>query len=424
MLNAKVRNFAFFLLLVFLCFPSYSLGGNDKPIVIIISMDGVRHDAVKNTVLPGFERLMREGTYARALLPVFPSSTFPNHVSLVTGTFADRHGIVGNQFYDRIQGEFSYENDAFWIQAEPLWAACERQSVPSAIFFWVGSEGNWRGYRPTFRRSPFSSEVGEKEKVSQILSWLDRDPEERPRLIMSWWHGNDRAGHHSGPESKESFDALAEQDRHLLQLLEGIDVRNLWSKLTLFIVSDHGMTLSNVMIDPLKILKKQSFKVKVSYGSSVAHAFVEDLKVRDKVVTLWNSLPHVTAYDKKDLPLHLRFRHPDRVGDVIALVEPPARFAPRKVVERGLATLGSLVGRMGGAHGYDPHKFPEMHGIWYAKGRGISPGQVVPPARVVDVAPSAARLLDILPPRHSEGRRIAAFSGEADARIQDREESR
>lgn len=417
MSNAKFRIFAFLVLLISIAFPVGSLGGANRPVVIIVSMDGVRHDAPGIGNLPGFERLVAEGTQALALVPVFPSSTFSNHVSLATGTFVDRHGIVGNRFFDRIQGNFSYENDAFWIQAEPLWVTCERQGIRSATFFWVGSEGNWRGYSPTFYRGPFSSSVREEEKVSQILDWLDLDASERPGLIMSWWHGTDKAGHTTGPESKESFEALVDQDRYLLSLLEGIDRRKLWSQVTLYVVSDHGMTASEVFVDPSKILKANGIRLKLSYGASVAHAFVEDTKTRDQVIELWNSLPYVSVYERRNLPKKLRFGHPDRVGDVVALAEPPARFAAQKTFSRELARLGSWLGRARGAHGYDPYKFPDMHGIWYAIGRGISPKQVVPAAHIVDVASSAARLLGIAAPRHSEGKSIDAFSGEANAKL-------
>lgn len=380
-------------------------------------MDGVRHDAPFAEDLPGFRRLAETGSRAAALVPVFPSSTFPNHVSLATGARTDRHGIVGNRFYDRSRGEFDYDNDASWFQAEPLWAAVERQAVRAATYFWVGSETDWRGIGATFREAPFDSAVGEDDKVEKILGWLDLPEIERPGLIMSWWHGTDHAGHRHGATAPATHDALVEQDRHLIALLEGIDRRQAWPFTTLYVVSDHGMLDTTEVVDPAAALRRSGFFAEVSYGMAVAHAFSPSPEVRSGVLQVWNRLPHVTAYRQKDLPVGLRFGHPERVGDVVGLIEPPGRFAPQKAWQRGAARLLSWMGKPTGAHGYDPQKFPEMNGIWFAAGRGIAPGRTGPTARVIDVAASAARLLGLSPPRHSEGSALELFDGRADAKL-------
>jgi predicted AlkP superfamily pyrophosphatase or phosphodiesterase len=170
---------------------STSVGAGADPLVILLSMDGVRHDYPDRGELPSLERMARDGVRAAALLPVFPSSTFANHVSLATGTHADRHGIVANRFVDPELGEFDYGNDASFIEAEPLWVAAERQGIKAACFFWVGSETDWQGVGASYRRAPFDSSIGEAEKVRQILEWFDKPAAQRPGLIVSWWHGAD-----------------------------------------------------------------------------------------------------------------------------------------------------------------------------------------------------------------------------------------
>ena len=105
------------------------------PIVIVLSWDGMRHDFPERADTPALDRMERDGARG-TLVPVFPSNTFPNHVSLATGTHPDRHGIVGNRFTDRERGRYSYSSDASWIQAEPVWIAAERQGVRAATFFW------------------------------------------------------------------------------------------------------------------------------------------------------------------------------------------------------------------------------------------------------------------------------------------------
>jgi predicted AlkP superfamily pyrophosphatase or phosphodiesterase len=108
-----------------------------QPVVILLSWDGVRHDYPDRTALPALARMAQQGVRAARLLPVFPSTTFPNHVALATGTYPDRHGILDNQFCDRARGFFFYGNDASWLEAEPLWVSAERQGVKAGVFFWV-----------------------------------------------------------------------------------------------------------------------------------------------------------------------------------------------------------------------------------------------------------------------------------------------
>ena len=137
--------------------------------MIVVSLDGVRHDYLDRAPFPAFDRIAREGLRASRLVPVYPSNTFPGHVSLATGATPAVHGIVDNRFWDRARRErFDYSNDASWIEAEPLWAAAERQGVPAATFFWVGSETDWRGVGARHRVAPFDAKVGEAVKVARF----------------------------------------------------------------------------------------------------------------------------------------------------------------------------------------------------------------------------------------------------------------
>src|SRR4029450_9472662 len=111
----------------------------------------------------------REGARASRITPPFPSTTFPSMVTLATGTYPDRHGIVDNEFRDTQRGEYVRAADPIWIEAEPLWIAAERQGVPSAVFFWVGSEADWHGRGARHRKAPFDSDVPEDVKVDEIL---------------------------------------------------------------------------------------------------------------------------------------------------------------------------------------------------------------------------------------------------------------
>lgn len=376
--------------------------GNQEPIVVWLSLDGVRHDALAEEGLPALTRISREGAAAEALLPIFPSSTFANHVAQATGTHADRHGIVGNRFLDPELGYFDYGNDARYLEAEPIWAAAERQGVRAATFFWVGSETDWRGVGASYRRTPFQGGLPERVKVDQILAWLDLPEALRPRLIMSWWHGADHAGHRSGPGTPEVATQLRGQDRELLRLLEGIDSRALWARTTLIVSSDHGMIAADRVLDARSLLRKAGLRGRVIHATSVAHVHLADPSRVDDALAAFAGVEDLTAWRAAELPEALRYRHPTRVGQVVLMAEPPLRLGGAR--RRSQALLPKLFGRArGGAHGYDPARHPEMHAILLAMGRGVSPGGQLGRPRAIDLAASVAALLGIDPPASSEG---------------------
>ncbi len=396
----------------------------DDPTVILLSLDGVRHDYLDRDRerLPALTRIAREGARAAALVPVFPSSTFPSHVSLATGTYPDRHGIVANRFHDPARppevAEFDYSNDADWIQAEPLWIAAERQGVRSAAFFWVGSETDWPHggsvRRATHRRAPFDGSVPESEKTDQILAWLDLPPAERPRLILSWWHGADAAGHRFGPDAEETRRQLAGQDHELARLLAGLDARGAWATTTLLVVSDHGMVGVEEALDLRAPLDDAGVEARVVPFGSVAHVFLAaptPARV-EKARGALAAVPGVRAYALAELPESLRYAHPTRVGHVVALSDPPRFFSDRWSLRDARFRISRLIGGTHGGHGYEPDRLLDasgrspMDGIFLARGRGVTAGHAPGRVRAVDVAATVAGLLGIEPPRHSEGRPI------------------
>jgi predicted AlkP superfamily pyrophosphatase or phosphodiesterase len=379
-----------------------------EPQVLVLSWDGVQPGYIDRADTPGLDRVRREGTEAEYLVPVFPSSTFPAHVSLATGTYVDRHGIVGNVFRDRDRGLFRYSDDASWMEAEPIWVAAERQGVRAAVFFWVGSQTDWRGIGATYRRTPFDEAIPESEKVDQILAWLDLPEDRRPRLILSWWHGCDEVGHRWGPESRRIAGQLASQDRELVRLLDELDAREAWDDTTLVLVSDHGMVLVNKPIDLGAVLRKGGVRAEVINGGGMARVYLWEARDRPKALELLSAVPGVKAYPAESLPPRLRAYHPRRTGDIVALAEPPRVFGQPSRTERLLGPVARLFGLGRGAHGFDP-ELPGMSAILLAMGRGVPVGEQIGPQRAVDVAPTIARLLGIAPPRQAEGRAIPGF---------------
>ena len=379
-----------------------------QPTVILLSWDGMRHDYPDRALFPALARMQREGWRATRLRPPWPSNTFPGHVTLATGTLPDVHGVVDNVYFDRQRGVARHANDGSWLLAEPLWAAAQRQGVNAATFFWVGSSTPWRGQDWCFRRAPFDAGVPESDKVDQIIAWLDLPPEQRPGLIMSWWHGADSVGHAHGPDAASIDAAVAAQDAQLQRLLAALDARDAWPDTTLIVVSDHGMTTLGELVDIEAPLVAAGIGVQRFGGPGLQHLFLDDAsRAREAARLLRASDARLTVHVGTELPLHWRIAPPARRGDVVVSAPAPLVLGAAGVSGWLQQQLARLFGWRRGGHGYDPGD-PDM-------GRGVAraPAHEV---RAIDVAASVAALLGIDPPAQSEGRPLWPAPAVADVR--------
>jgi len=215
--------------------------------LILISIDGFRPDYLEWYDAPNLSALAREGVSAPdGMLPVFPSKTFPNHYSIVTGLYPSSSGMLSNTMYDEESDSWfrmrdrSAVEDPVWWGGEPIWVTAEKQGRVSATYFWVGSEAPIQGIQPTFWYR-FDGSVPGKERVDQALAWLDLPLQERPTFITLYFEDVDSIGHRFGPESQEVEEAVARMDGLIGRLLVGLRERTLLDSVNLMIVSDHGM---------------------------------------------------------------------------------------------------------------------------------------------------------------------------------------
>ena len=90
------------------------------------------------------------------MIPSYPSVTFPNHYTIVTGLYPEHHGIVANTFYDPARKEtYSLTDpkttgDGSWYAGTPLWVLAEQQGMRAACFFWPSSDAEIQGKRPSY----------------------------------------------------------------------------------------------------------------------------------------------------------------------------------------------------------------------------------------------------------------------------------
>lgn len=367
------------------------------PTVVLISLDGTRPDDLAPE-LPALSRIAREGARAERMIPEFPTNTFPNHVTLVTGVSPERHGIVNNTFVDPERGRYAYESDPTWLEAEPLWSILEGAGIPTASYYWVGSEGPWRNGRGPRHWKPFNSRTATAEKIDGILAWLALPEPERPRFISAWLHGADGAGHRHGPGAPETRDALREQDAELARLLAAIDSGSGWQETTVIVVSDHGMHPIEDAVNLQGLLDDQGIGGRVHGGGGFVTITLDDAG-RDRARALETArAAGLEAWPRGEGPPGMEARHA-RFGDLVALAPPGTTVRRSGIVGRIRAVF------TGGGHGYRPSE-PSMASIFLAMGRGVAPGLAAGEVRARDVAPTVLALLGLPIPDSMQGQPI------------------
>lgn len=357
--------------------------------VVLISLDGTRPADVTEAWLPSLVELGRRGARAEALIPVDPTNTFPNHVSLATGVRPEVHRLVNNRFVDPVRGAFERDEIHTWIESEPIWSVAERHGVRAASYFWVGSEGDWTGGPGPSETRKFSARTSEKTKVNRILEWLSvEDPAERPRLITAWFHGADHAAHEEGPGAEEIGRVLAPQDRQIARLVSELESRGLFASTTLIFVSDHGMVGAGKRVNLSGAFGRAGLDTKVmGIGGFATVVFDEGKKTPASVARAVEVAREagLEAWAQEAAPADWHVADP-RFGDVVV-------HAPI-----GTAIVGRST-RIEGFHGYDASA-PEMAAILFARGRGVEPGTRIGRVSNLAIAPTVLALLDLpVPPQ-------------------------
>jgi len=219
-----------------------------QPIVVLVSIDGFRADYLARGLTPNLSRMAAGGARAPAMQPVFPSATFPNHYALVTGLYAETHGIVANTFYDPVfNATFRYTlpadaTDARWWAGEPIWNTVVKAGKRAYCAFWPGSEAAVQGIHPSVYLSyvPLAAELSNTKRMQLVLEWLGEDVATRPSLVTAYMSSVDSAGHSYGTEGPQIDLAIQQADAAIGVLLDGIAALSV--PINVVVVSDHGMT--------------------------------------------------------------------------------------------------------------------------------------------------------------------------------------
>ncbi|MDB5192061.1 MAG: alkaline phosphatase family protein [Segetibacter sp.] len=362
-----------------------------KPYVILISVDGFRYDYAQKFNAVNILKLAKNGVAAKSMTPSFPSLTFPNHYTIVTGEYPSQHGLTSNRFYDRVRKQrYSMSNkenvhDGSWYGGVPLWVLAEQQHMLSASFYWVGAEADIKGVRPTYYYN-YSEKIPIEKRVEVFKEWLTLPAEKRPHLICFYFPEVDHAGHDFGPDSKENENAVLLVDSAIAKLQAAAASTGL--NVNFVLVADHGMLKVN-KANPLQLpAGVDTSKFIISTDQLPLALYAKDQKdILPTYRLLKQHEKNFTAYLKKDIPKRWHYNKKsdklNRIGDIVIVSDPPYVF---NIFNRRIST---------GWHGFDPTRVKEMGAIFYAWGPAFKQGLSFPTFDNIHVYPMVANLLGL-----------------------------
>lgn len=325
----------------------------DLPTLILVSLDGFRWDFLQHDVTPTLSRLAADGVHAERLIPSFPTKTFPNHYTLVTGLRPAEHGLVANNILDPQSGErFGLSDrqavaDGKWYGGEPIWVTAERKDMRTAPMFWPGSQAEILGVRPSYSL-PYDGDMSPEDRVDLVLGWLELPPQERPRFLTLYFEDIDDGAHRYGPgPSEELASALGVVDRAIRRLVEGLEQRGLGSSVDLLIVSDHGMSATSesrvIFLDDYVDPEDAN----VVDWSPILGLWPSDEHVDEIYRALAGAHPQLAVYRRDEIPDRFEFSGHERIPAIVGICDDGWSVTTRKRFN-GCPNCFN-----GGGHGYD-----------------------------------------------------------------------
>lgn len=368
----------------------------ERPIVILVGLDGFRADYLSRGQSPNLSRMAAEGSLSRGLIPSFPTYTFPNHVTLVTGRRPQGHGILNNTMSDpdipdqrfRLADRSAVTNPAWWSESLPIWVTAERRGLRTATLFWPGSEAAIQGVQPS-RWLYYQHDLNPNSRVRRLLSWFTEDRLQPPAFATIYFSQVDSAGHAAGPDSERVNESIREVDQALGQLRAGLEELGLLQRTVFVVAADHGMSLVPIeqVISGGQLLKGlPGVRWEWTGATSGLHLGGES---EAAVLQALSTHKQLSCWPKRDIPARLGGGAHRRIPDVVCLAQ------------RGWSVTDRMLSfPIPGQHGFDPED-PEMHGLFLVHGPGI-PRRTLPPVSNTEVYGLLCKLLG-LPPEANDG---------------------
>lgn len=398
--------------------------------VVVISVDGLRPEFYLDPAWPApcLQKLKGQGSWAPSMQSVFPSITYANHSSLVTGVSPARHGIDCNIDFDWETGpKPGWNFEAERLKSPALWNLTRSQGLTCAAFSWPVSVGaSVEANIPEIFSIPGANHGTTEELIREtstpgLIDAIQQGRESFPVSFADWdawlpgafaqvWHSYrpqltlihmlnlDWTQHRFGPNSPATRQALTELDRHLGEIVEQIDLE----KTLVMVVGDHGFCEVRRSLAPNHLFwergwiqiengKIRSWKVLARTNGGSAAIYCKDLTLlaavldllREKAPGHWRLIPRGELDQRKTFE-----------GAVVGLA-----------AEKDCTLSGSfqddferqLPGPLG-QHGHLPEELPTG---WIVCGPGILADQNLGPRYLLEVAPTVCEQLG-LPHAHME----------------------
>ncbi|UBM57579.1 ectonucleotide pyrophosphatase/phosphodiesterase [Marinilongibacter aquaticus] len=360
-----------------------------KPYVIMVSIDGFRYDYAEKFQAQNMLDLAQSGSSAKWLIPSFPSKTFPNHYTLVTGLFPENHGIVSNSFYDKNQGKAyrigeknSVENGA-WYGGVPLWNLAQIQGMCAASYFWVGSEADINGMHPKYYYR-YEKTTPYEYRVRRVLEWLQMPEKVRPHMLTLYFSLVDTQGHKFGPDAEETKAAVLHVDQQIGALREGLKKLNL--PVYLIVTADHGMD------DVSEFINVRDYGVELErgqfYSGPVAMIYTKNEEETEAIYAKLAKQNLFKVYTRDAVPAYLHHNKNEKIGDLVLIADSPYTII---YSEKDLHKMEYP----GGTHGYDPFENKNMGAIFYVEGPNVKKDFQISAIENIHVYPLVAHLLGL-----------------------------
>ncbi len=370
-----------------------------QPYVILVSFDGFRWDYLNRGITPNLEKIKNDGVSAISLRPVFPSKTFPNHLSIITGMYAENHGIISNSFpnfeknYWYRMSDTSAVRDSKWYLGEAFWETAERQGIRTASYFWPGSELSLEHRHPSYREF-YEHERPYAQRVEGVINWLNLPYEERPHFITLYFDDTDTYGHKFGTNSSELNEAIMRLDTIAAKLMKGLADIGMKDSVNVIFLADHGMTdVSEEKVVNIENMVKD-YNCRFMDDGPLMQVELPAGSVMEVYEILKRNESHYKVYLKKDIPEYFHYN------------KNPLTFSILLVAEIGWSLTRNKkpnYGRSGGNHGYDNNHL-DMHGIFIADGPAFKNNYKTGTLWNIDVYPLLCKIFNIYPRTNIDGK--------------------
>jgi predicted AlkP superfamily pyrophosphatase or phosphodiesterase len=395
--------------------------------VVLISIDALRPEFYldEGYAAPALRTLVRAGSHARAATPVFPSVTYPGHAAIVTGVRPARHGILFNQIWTPTGGPTRWYEEATDLRAPPLWDVVRAAGLTTAAVSWpstLGARIDWLVPERNYYQRPDPVELIREGTTPGLFERLGVTPRPemfrnivewdaflaataaaiirgmRPNLLLLHLVQLDYYQHRGGMNGPEVRPALARIDAHVAALVVALRDAGIAGETAVIVTGDHGFQDFRRTVQVNEILARAGlggcrsdgadWRASAQVAGGSAAIFVRE-PTDAAAAALAEAALRREARERYTIVSRRQLDELGAMTGAAFAVEAAPGFAIGPSCREGVEIAGG-----GGTHGFLPSR-PSMSTGFIASGAGVRAGVSVERIGLVDVAPTAARLLGL-----------------------------